>query len=89
MKNLLLGLLMGLMLSMPVLAGGGVNVNTADAQTLAEMLDGVGNARAADIVAYRESHGPFKSLDELKAVKGIGNAIIEKNKDKIRFSDEE
>lgn len=89
MKKLILGVLMGLMLSMPAFAGDTVNVNTADAQTLATMLDGVGESRAADIVAYRESHGPFKSLDDLKSVKGVGDAIIEKNKDKIRFADDE
>ena len=48
-----------------------VDINTADAKTLA-MLKGFGNKRAVDIVAYRKSHGPFRSLDDLTKVKGIG-----------------
>ena len=70
----------------PAVAGP-VNVNTADAATLAAELAGVGNKTAEAIVAYREEHGPFESLDDLKMVKGIGDKIIEKNKDSILFSD--
>lgn len=70
------------------IAGGPVNVNTADAATIAASLDGVGESRAEAIVAYRDEHGPFSSLDDLRKVKGIGPAIIEKNKENILFSDE-
>lgn len=66
---------------------GTVNVNTADAATIAKELTGIGTAKAEAIVAYRKAHGPFKSLDELEAVKGIGEKTIADNKDDILFTD--
>ncbi len=54
-----------------------VNINTADASTLANALNGVGMRKAEAIVAYRDEHGPFKSIDELINVKGIGEKILE------------
>ena len=57
-----------------------VNINTADAATLAASLKGVGAARAEEIVRYREAYGPFKSVDELTDVKGIGNSTLEGNR---------
>ena len=57
-----------------------ININTANADTLAAELTGVGATKAAAIVAYRESHGSFKSLDELVNVKGIGAKTLEKNR---------
>jgi len=58
-----------------------VDINTADANTLASALNGVGAAKAAAIVAYRESNGPFKQLEELLQVKGVGEKILEKNRE--------
>jgi competence protein ComEA len=52
-----------------------LDLNTATAQEL-EQLDGVGPAIAANIVAYREQHGGFASLDELDEVSGIGEAKL-------------
>lgn len=60
-----------------------VNINTADADTLSNELTGVGQSKAEAIVAYREQHGPYKQLEDLTNVKGIGIATIEKNKTKI------
>lgn len=57
-----------------------VNINTADAQTLAAAMKGVGPDKAAAIIAYRRQHGPFKSIDDLKAVKGIGDKTVERNR---------
>jgi competence protein ComEA len=54
-----------------------VNINTADAATLAGSLRGVGTKKAEAIVAYRSEHGPFKSVDELVNVKGIGEKMLE------------
>ena len=65
-----------------VLAGP-VDVNTASAEQLSESLQGVGPQKAAAIVAYREQHGPFRSLDDLTKVKGIGASLLEKNKGQI------
>ena len=57
-----------------------VNINSADAQTLAEGLKGVGLSRAKEIVVYRETFGPFASVDELIEVKGVGPSTLEKNR---------
>jgi competence protein ComEA len=64
-------------------AAAHVNINTADAQTLAANLKGVGETRATEIVRYRETYGPFASADELMEVKGIGKSTLEMNRDVI------
>jgi competence protein ComEA len=56
-----------------------VNINTADAQMLADKLKGVGDARAQEIVRHREAYGPFASAAELLEVKGIGQATLDMN----------
>jgi competence protein ComEA len=60
-----------------------VNVNTASADALSELLNGIGPKKADAIVAYREANGPFKVVDDLLKVKGIGQATLEKNRDRI------
>ena len=62
-----------------------VDINSADAQTLAMELKGVGATKAKAIVSYREQHGPFKQVDDLLQVKGIGSGILEKNREAIRL----
>jgi competence protein ComEA len=76
-----------LMFVQPVHAATAVNINTADAQTLADSLDGIGMAKAMAIVAQRETHGPYKNVDELAQVKGISAALIERNRDALRLAD--
>lgn len=61
-----------------------VNINTADARTLAKELSGIGLSRAQAIVEYREKNGPFKSADDLAKVKGIGMKVVEQNRANIR-----
>lgn len=56
-----------------------ININTADAATLAAGLRGVGVSRAEDIIRYRETYGPFSAVEELVDVKGIGQATLDKN----------
>ena len=63
-----------------------VNINTADAQTLASNIIGVGDKKALAIVTFREEHGPFKSVDELTQVKGIGLKLIDKNRENLTVS---
>lgn len=60
-----------------------VNINTASADELAESLNGVGAKKAVAIIEYREQFGPFKTADELTDVKGIGDAIVKRNADRI------
>ncbi len=85
MKRFFQTLLFSLLLAGHALAAG-VNLNTADAEALAEALDGVGPAKAQAIVAYREANGPFKSVDELVKVKGIGLKTVERNRDRMSVS---
>ncbi len=54
-----------------------ININTADAQTL-EKLPRIGPKTAQAILQYRQTHGPFKTIDELDNVKGIGPKTIER-----------
>jgi len=63
-----------------------VDLNDADAPTLQRELAGVGEAKAKAIVAYRETNGPFASVDELLEVKGIGKAILDRNRDKLEVN---
>ncbi len=63
-----------------------VNINTADAGTLERELLGVGKVKAASIVEHRTANGPFASVDDLLEVKGIGAAILEKNRDKLSIN---
>jgi competence protein ComEA len=65
-------------------SGGKVNINTASAQEL-ESLPGIGPALAQRIVECRTTHGPFHSIEEIKNVSGIGEAIFEKLKDLIEI----
>ena len=60
-----------------------VNINTATAEQLAEVLTGIGEARAEAIVTYREEHGEFKHIDELVNVRGVGLATVDRNRDRI------
>jgi len=57
-----------------------VDINSADATALAAAMSGVGQKRAKMIVEYRAKNGPFKSVDDLTKVKGIGKSTVEKNR---------
>jgi competence protein ComEA len=81
-NRLLVGALAGLL--MPVVGfTGPVNINTADAETISAELQGVGLSKAQAIVEYRQVNGPFKSADDLIAVKGIGERTLEMNRANI------
>lgn len=60
----------------PEAGGERVNINTADAQTL-QTLPGIGEKRALDIIAYRESNGPFIIPEAITDVPGIGPSTLE------------
>jgi competence protein ComEA len=77
-------LLAAALLAAPAFASTPVNINTADATTLSQSLDGVGLAKAQAIIAWREANGPFGSADQLTEVKGIGPSLVERNRDAIQ-----
>ena len=82
-KSVLASLVLSLALALPAFAAEPVDINSADAKTLAEGLNGVGMSKAEAIVAYRDEHGPFASAEDLAMVKGIGDKLVEKNRDSI------
>ncbi|WP_202302113.1 ComEA family DNA-binding protein [Dryocola clanedunensis] len=64
---------------------GVVSINTASAEQLAQALNGVGLKKAQAIVSYREEYGPFKEADQLQEVPGIGSALVERNRGRIKL----
>jgi competence protein ComEA len=66
---------------------GPVDINRADAATIAKELAGVGPSKAKAIVDYREKNGAFKSVDEVGKVKGIGPKMLERNRANIRVGE--
>lgn len=63
----------------PVGETGKVSINSASAEELAQAMNGVGLKKAQAIVSYREEYGPFKTLDDLRQVPGLGSALVERN----------
>jgi len=78
-------LLLGILLCVNAYAGP-VDINAADAGTLANVIDGIGEKKAGSIVQYRETNGPFASVDDLVNVKGIGMKIIERNRANLKVA---
>ena len=64
-----------------------VNVNTASAAQIAAALNGIGNAKAAAIVAYREQHGRFSAPEQLTEVSGIGTKLLDKIRPDLVFGE--
>lgn len=62
--------------------GGLININAADAALLCT-LPGIGESRAADIIAYREANGSFETCEDIMKVPGIKTGAYEKIKDRI------
>lgn len=76
------------LLSLPVLlyAGQTININTADKELLMS-IKGVGEKRAEAIIAYRKQNGPFKSVDQLSEIKGLGQYFVDSNRDVLVVKD--
>ena len=70
------------------LAAQAVDINNADAATIAENLNGIGETKARAIVAYRAEHGLFVDEQDLIKVKGIGAKLVERNRSLISFGKE-
>ena len=83
MHTFIKSLVLSLALCFPAFAAEPVNVNTADAATIASSLKGVGQSKAEAIVAYREKNGAFKNADELAKVQGIGDKTVAANRELI------
>ncbi len=65
---------------------GPVDINNADASTLASAITGVGESKAIAIVEYRDANGPFASVEDLSNVKGIGMKTVEKSRGNLMVS---
>lgn len=61
-----------------------INLNTADQKSL-ELLPGIGKSKAAAIILHRDKNGDFKSIEDLKNVKGLGKKAVAKLDGKVRF----
>lgn len=72
-----------LLMAGAVHAGEPVDINTANAEALAEAIDGVGIKKARDIVTYRQKNGPFESVDELIEVSGIGRQTVDGSRENL------
>lgn len=83
LNRFVISLLLSLALCGQALAADVVNINTADAATLDEVLLNVGPAKAQAIVEYRRENGAFRSVEQLAMVKGIGLKTVEKNRERI------
>lgn len=76
---------LGILGLLPVLAGAGpVDINTADAATIARELNGVGESRARAIVEFREKNGRFATPDDVLKVSGIGPQVLKLNRENIQ-----
>lgn len=71
-----------LMLPAMLYAGDAININTANKETLMS-VKGVGERRAEAIIQYRDKHGPFTTIDQLAEIQGIGQSLIDTNRDTL------
>ncbi len=60
-----------------------IDINSATASELATAIHGVGQKKAEAIIAYRDAHGPFATIDDLVAVSGISINLVEKNREQM------
>ncbi len=80
MKRLFGSVCLALLLSLPAWAA--VDINSATQSEL-EAVKGIGPAKAKAIIEYRQKHGPYQSVDDLVAVKGLGKASVDKLRDQL------
>lgn len=66
-----------------------VDINTASATELATAINGVGEKKAAAIIKYRDTHGPFQKVDDLMKVQGIGPGILSKNQENLTLASDQ
>lgn len=84
MKTTLKALLAAAVMACASLAhAAAVNLNSASANELAEALSGIGLTKAEAIVSFRDTNGAFLSVEDLVRVKGIGDALLERNRENL------
>ena len=86
MKKIIISILVLFVFYMQSVNAESVDINSADAITIANNLKGVGLKKATRIVEFRVINGPFRSIDDITKVKGIGPIILERNKSEIIVS---
>jgi competence protein ComEA len=86
--KLLRNLLLTCLLLTPLLASSSplIDINTADSEALVDELVGIGPQKAMAIVRYRQEHGPFKRIEDLALVDGIGAKTVEQNRSRMTVS---
>ena len=86
--DILRSCIFAVLLSLPtlLLAGQTININTADKDLLMS-IKGIGEKRAEAIIAYRNKNGPFKTVDQLADIKGVGKLFIDSNRDVLVVKD--
>lgn len=75
-----------LLFTAAIAMAGALNINTATSAQL-QTLTGIGLTKANTIVTYRDAHGPFKTVDDLTQVKGIGAKTLERLRNAITVDD--
>ncbi len=88
MNTLVKTILVTLLFIPGLLFAEAININTADKETLMTSIKGVGEKRAEAIIDYRQQNGPFQSVDDLAKISGIGQTIVDDNRENITVSDE-
>jgi competence protein ComEA len=85
--DILRKLVLALLLISPLVsfAGEAVDINTANQETLMT-VKGIGEKRAAAIIAYRDKYGSFKSVDALSDVQGVSESLVEKSRETLTVS---
>lgn len=86
MKTRMLVTMLVLAMAGAVFAAEPVDINTASAAELSEAIKGVGMKKARAIVVYRTEHGPFKSVDDLSRINGIGETTVNDNRENLTVS---
>ena len=72
-----------------IAAAGPVDINSASASELSANINGVGEKKAVAIIEYRKKHGPFKTVDDLMKVQGIGEGILSKNRENLKLASQQ
>ena len=76
MKRIVLGASL-ILASFALHAGQVIDINKADAAAISREIKGIGPTKARAIVKYRDTHGPYKRVEDLVKVSGIGEKTLE------------